>query len=132
MKTFKQFINENIGDDALRSVVNELQSGIDKILGADFVVKVGVSKLGGSPSIFVDVYGASPANGIRQNSPTWMTFWMHRINPEGLNSWTCDNADGDLRFRKITGKSLEDANKKLFDWLKKVKPKMVELEKNKK
>ena len=129
MKTLKQFIFEALEPEEINSEVNRLRDGLTKVLGSDFVVQVGISKLGGI-SLFVNVHGKNPVNNIEQNSPTWANFWMHDLQKVPV-SWESDSVHRALKFRKIAAPTVTQATDKLIAWFEKARSTMVDLESGK-
>lgn len=115
----QRIISESSDDRGLG--LDKIQSELSKILGSDFKVRVQLSTLGGSAraSVFVEIHGAHPINGIKQNSPTWMTFWAHDIKLDQPVVFTSTAVPKVLKFRAIKGKDFSEAAAKLTEWIKK-------------
>lgn len=135
MKTFTQFLTENVSPDLKKEVIAQkaqasvktLESEIKRILGNNYIVKVVYSERLGK-SINIWVYDTKPKNNISMNSPAYSMFNMYLSSnfgrDEDLSSvhWMANQLPRALKFRKITSKvSIDDASKKLIEWFKKNK-----------
>lgn len=146
MLKFGEYITEEIKADEIEKKAKEgaeyLQKELEKILGKDFVVRVKAEGIISRKlsSITVRTYGKNPNNNIWQNSPSHIQFMMNLTDGRGefrdLNKVSFELLqrayqfkEAGVKYRKISGKDIMDASKKLVAWYKKNADAMKKLEK---
>lgn len=103
-----------------------------EILGEDYHCRVKFTghNMEGPESLQIIIWGKNPQNNIALNSPVYLHLMMHLRNSRGkfVNmenvSWIALNSTSrEVKFRKITSTvSIEEANQKLLQWLRKQRP----------
>ena len=133
---FEELLNEASTDDYknrkdfIAGQMSKIKSELEKIMGSSYTVLV--RPIMGS-AIAVDVYKANTK--VTRHNDLGLVSCMIDF-PEDISSAKNFSWESQIypkkygvTFRKITSGSIEDTNKKLYDWFKKNKPALDKIEK---
>lgn len=100
------------------AIAQDMETNIKNMFGDSHIVNVRYST-NLTQNINIVFYGRDPINGIRHNSHTHMQFMCHINESKFEMLLMSHHLKGHIKFRKISGKSIEDTCNKMVKWFEK-------------